>query len=85
MYFYNKAHELQPFLHGTLSGSKSPAPGSEKNSGTQPAVLSGAQSCTTATRPRVPGAGMTMALRGHLCPGPTLLTSPSAGVGHVSP
>ena len=85
MYFYNRAQELRPFLHGTLSGSESPAPGSEKNSGTQAAVLSGAQSYTTATHPCVPGAGMTMALRGHLCPGPTLLIPPSAGVGHVSP
>ena len=64
MLFSNRAHDLQPLLHGTLNGSKSPAPDSEKNSGAQPAVLSGAKSFRMAAHPCVPGAGTRMALRG---------------------
>lgn len=73
--FYSNAHEVEPFLHRTRSGSESPALAHGKNPGMRPAVLSGAQSPTPAAHPCVPGTGTRWLYVGMLCPYPTLYTT----------
>lgn len=73
--FYSNAHEVEPFLHRTRSGSESPALAHGKNPGMRPAVLSGAQSPTPAAHPCVPGTGTRWLYVGMLCPYPTPYTT----------